>query len=79
MSERPPEKTLAELASPNHECRACGYVYIPSQGDQKTSVSPGTPFEALPLNWKCPVCGAPPQLLHQHRGDRCSLWFCREP
>ena len=59
MSERPPEKTLAELASPNHECRACGYVYIPSQGDQKTSVSPGTPFEALPLNWKCPVCVAP--------------------
>ena len=41
-----------------HECQACGYIYEPSKGDNKRQVSPGTPFEELPLNWRCPVCGA---------------------
>ncbi|MFM1842715.1 MAG: rubredoxin [Cyanobacteriota bacterium] len=62
MTDRPSEKTLAELASPNHECRACGYVYIPSKGDERSKIPPGTPFEALPLNWRCPVCSAPQNL-----------------
>lgn len=40
-----------------YECRACGYVYEPAKGDSQTSIAPGTPFEELPLNWRCPVCG----------------------
>ncbi|PSF38467.1 rubredoxin [Aphanothece hegewaldii CCALA 016] len=59
MSERPKELTLAELASPNYECRACGYVYEPDKGDSKANIPPGTAFEELPTNWKCPVCGVP--------------------
>jgi rubredoxin len=42
----------------NYECRACGYVYEPEKGDSKHSIPPGTPFEELPLDWRCPVCGA---------------------
>jgi rubredoxin len=41
-----------------HECRVCGYVYEPAQGDSKYPISPGTPFEQLPSAWRCPVCGA---------------------
>lgn len=41
-----------------YECRACGYVYEPSQGDSKHPVASGTPFEELPQDWRCPVCGA---------------------
>lgn len=41
-----------------YECRACGYVYEPAKGDSKANIAPATPFEELPNNWRCPVCGA---------------------
>lgn len=40
-----------------YECRACGYVYEPSKGDDKAGIPPGTAFEHLPDTWRCPVCG----------------------
>ncbi|MCS7096535.1 MAG: rubredoxin [Candidatus Bathyarchaeota archaeon] len=40
------------------ECEICGYIYDPEAGDPDNGVMPGTPFEALPENWVCPVCGA---------------------
>ncbi len=39
-------------------CQLCGYVYDPSAGDPENNVPPGTPFEKLPDDWVCPVCGA---------------------
>lgn len=36
----------------------CGYIYVPAKGDRRRGVPPGTPFEALPEDWRCPVCGA---------------------
>ena len=27
-------------------------------GDADSGIPPGTPFEKLPDDWKCPVCGA---------------------
>ena len=39
-------------------CDVCGYVYYPAQGDSDGGVPPGTPFEELPDDWVCPVCGA---------------------
>jgi rubredoxin len=51
------EKTLAEQAPPSYECRACGYVYVPSKGDDKGNVPAGTLFTDLPNDWRCPVCG----------------------
>ncbi len=38
-------------------CDVCGYVYDPEAGDPESSIGPGTPFEDLPDDWKCPVCG----------------------
>jgi rubredoxin len=40
------------------ECSVCGYVYDPEIGDPEHNVPSGTPFEQLPENWTCPVCGA---------------------
>ena len=40
------------------ECRACGYNYNPNKGDPKNKIIAGTPFSALPSDWKCPVCTA---------------------
>jgi rubredoxin len=38
-------------------CDACGYVYDPVDGDPDNGVAPGTPFESLPDDWVCPLCG----------------------
>ncbi len=39
------------------ECEVCGYVYDPAAGDPDNGVAPGTPFESLPADWVCPLCG----------------------
>ncbi len=39
-------------------CSVCGYVYDPSVGDPENGIPAGTPFENLPAEWVCPVCGA---------------------
>jgi rubredoxin len=31
---------------------------FPVKGDRKGKIPPGTPFEELPEDWRCPVCGA---------------------
>jgi len=41
-------------------CIPCGYIYDPAVGDPASGVPPGTPFDQLPAEWVCPVCGAPP-------------------
>lgn len=38
-------------------CIPCGYVYDPEVGDPDGGIEPGTPFEEIPENWICPVCG----------------------
>jgi Conserved protein/domain typically associated with flavoprotein oxygenases, DIM6/NTAB family len=50
-----PEETPA---LPQYYCTACGHIYDPKEGDPDSGIPPGTPFEALPDDWKCPVCGA---------------------
>ncbi len=39
-------------------CTICGYVYDPAEGDPGNGVDPGTPWEDVPADWVCPVCGA---------------------
>lgn len=36
---------------------ACGYIYDPEEGDAISGIDPGTPFEDLPDDWLCPMCG----------------------
>ncbi len=40
-----------------YRCTVCGYVYDPEEGDPDGDIAPGTPFEKLPDDWVCPVCG----------------------
>lgn len=47
-----PEKPRAE----KYVCALCGYVYDPEKGDPDHGIAPGTPFEALPPTWSCPLC-----------------------
>jgi rubredoxin len=41
-----------------YECTVCGYIYDPEKGDPEHGINPGTPFDALPEDWVCPLCGA---------------------
>lgn len=38
-------------------CEPCGYEYDPEAGDPDGGIAPGTPFENIPDDWVCPVCG----------------------
>ncbi len=40
-----------------YQCTVCGYVYDPEEGDPDSGIPPGTPFEDIPDDWHCPVCG----------------------
>lgn len=53
------DKPLTPAEMDRYECRACGYTYEPVKGDNQGNIPPGTAFEDLALNWRCPVCGAP--------------------
>jgi rubredoxin len=41
-----------------YECGACGYIYEPAKGDDTHNIPVNTTFEALPEDWRCPICGA---------------------
>ena len=53
-----PTTTKEDLKMAKYKCEVCGYIYDPAIGDPDSGVKPGTPFEALPADWMCPVCGA---------------------
>lgn len=52
-----PKKEEKAVPMEKYVCNVCGYVYDPAVGDPEGGVAPGTPFEKLPEDWTCPVCG----------------------
>ena len=41
-----------------YQCVVCGYIYDPDDGDPGNGIEPGTPFDTIPDDWTCPLCGA---------------------
>ncbi len=62
--EKKTEKTIAKVEKSSAElggrwkCLICAYVYDPVNGDPDSGIAPGTPFEDIPDDWFCPVCGS---------------------
>ena len=53
------ESTSNNLEQNRFECRSCGYIYDPSEGNKKLKIPQNTPFSALNGNtFACPVCRA---------------------
>lgn len=50
------ENTAADTDG-KYVCQICGYVYDPAKGDPDCGIAPGTPFDDLPDDWCCPICG----------------------
>lgn len=40
-----------------HVCDVCGWVYDPQVGVPEADIAPGTPWEELPEDFECPLCG----------------------
>ena len=49
-----------------YECIQCKYIYNPKFGNEKAGIKPGTPFEDLPDDWVCPVCGEGKDMFEIH-------------
>lgn len=39
-------------------CNLCGWVYDPEVGMPENGIAPGTPWEQVPEDFECPLCGA---------------------
>lgn len=39
-------------------CKACATIYGPSMVGPEDDIPAGIPFEKLPENWICPICGS---------------------
>lgn len=39
-------------------CMNCGWIYDQAAGDPMASIAPGTAWDDVPDDWKCPDCGA---------------------
>ncbi len=39
-------------------CSICSYLYDEAKGHPESGIAPGTKWEDIPDDWKCPICGA---------------------
>lgn len=40
-----------------YECEVCGHIYDEAEGDPDADLPPGTRWEDVPEDWRCPECG----------------------
>ena len=45
------------------QCIVCNYIYDPAAGDMERGIPSGAPFEEIPDDWVCPLCGAGKDML----------------
>ncbi|SUA77789.1 rubredoxin [Pandoraea pnomenusa] len=58
---RPPASTPAPaapapMASRQWVCVICGWIYDEAVGYPEDGIAPGTPWEDVPQDWRCPLC-----------------------
>ena len=58
---------IKEAVMQKWEC-PCAYIYDPAEGDYANGVDPGTPWESVPDDWVCPVCGAEKEAFWEYDG-----------
>ncbi len=43
-------------------CSICGYIYDEARGEPHHGIKPGTKFDDLPDDYRCPICALDPKL-----------------
>ena len=49
---------MSETKYQKYECVICGYIYDEAEGIPEDGIPPGTAWEDVPADWRCPECGA---------------------
>jgi rubredoxin len=39
-----------------YQCNVCGHIYDEAEGDEDSGLPPGTRWEDVPDDWRCPEC-----------------------
>jgi rubredoxin len=50
---------MRERGNRRWQCNTCSDIYDEALGLPEYGIAPGTPFEDLPEDWVCPMCGTP--------------------
>jgi rubredoxin len=58
MSSTGTAASTAGAVSRKWMCANCGYIYEQDKGDPSGGIAPGTAWEDIPDDWRCPDCGA---------------------
>ena len=59
LSEFKDKELISNLEHNRFECRSCGYIYDPTEGNKKLNIPKNTPFSEINGNtFACPVCRA---------------------
>ncbi len=59
ISEFKDKELISNLEQNRFECRSCGYIYDPTEGNKKLNIPKNTPFSEIDGNtFACPVCRA---------------------
>ena len=59
FSEIKDKELISNLEQNRFECRSCGYIYDPTEGNKKLNIPKNTPFSEIDGNtFACPVCRA---------------------
>jgi len=58
VEEKGDETDVTLFDGQRYICAICGFVYDPEEGDPTIGIAPGTPFEKLPEDYRCPLCNA---------------------
>ena len=45
------------MASRQYQCTVCGWIYDEAKGDPDGGIPPGTRWQDVPDDWRCPECG----------------------
>ncbi len=51
-------RLFEDITMKTYMCVICGFVYDEEKGLPDEGIAPGTRWEDVPMNWKCPECGA---------------------
>lgn len=58
--------SIERTGNERYECTECRYIYNPKYGNEKAGIEKGTPFDNLPNDWVCPVCGESKEVFQIH-------------
>jgi flavin reductase (DIM6/NTAB) family NADH-FMN oxidoreductase RutF/rubredoxin len=65
VEEQDGETDVTYFDGQKYICAICGFVYDPEEGDPSMGIPPGTRFEDLPEDYRCPICNASKEYFKQ--------------